>query len=138
MAKKSSREVREQTRLAALKAASQASPVKAEKPQAPIQYERNEVNIGPDNSYVDNFDDTNNESSNAVVSGSQQVNKKSVFAPPKNDSTIAQSLESMAMLSSNKQVRISQPASQIGGRCRACGYPIKSSERFCENCGIDI
>ncbi|MEC8249723.1 MAG: zinc ribbon domain-containing protein [Candidatus Thermoplasmatota archaeon] len=136
---KSSREVREQTRLAALRAASQASPVKAEKPQAPIQYERNEVKIGPDNSYVDNFDDdTNNEFSNAVVSELQQVNKTSVFAPPKNDSTIAQSLESMAMLSSNEPTKIIQPGAPLGERCRACGYPIKPSDRFCENCGIDI
>ena len=139
VSKKSSREVREQRRLAALRAASQASPVKAEKPQAPIQYERNEVKIGPDNSYVDNFDDdTNKESSNAVGSEPQQVSKTSVFAPPKNDSTIAQSLESMAMLPSNQEAKIIQPASSIGERCKACGYPIKSSDRFCENCGIDI
>ena len=48
----------------------------------------------------------NNEFSNAVVSEPQQVNKTSVFAPPKNDSTIAQSLESMAMLSSNEQLKL--------------------------------
>ncbi len=139
VSKKSSSEDREQARLAALKAASEASPVKAEKPQAPIQYERNEVKIGPDNSYIDNFDDdANQEAYNVDISGQQQVNRTSVFAPPKTNSTVVESLESMAMLPSNKQSKHSQSVYSSSERCRACGYPIKSSDRFCENCGIDI
>ena len=51
----SARESREQKRISALKAASEAAPVKAEKPQAPITYERNEVEIGPESNYVDDY-----------------------------------------------------------------------------------
>ena len=51
----SATDTREQRRQVALKAASDAAPVRAEKPQAPIQYERNQVEIGPDSEYIDNF-----------------------------------------------------------------------------------
>ena len=58
-------DTREQRRQVALKAASQASPVRAEKPQAPIQYERNQVEIGPDSEYIDNFSDDSKSSIDA-------------------------------------------------------------------------
>jgi predicted amidophosphoribosyltransferase len=44
----------------------------------------------------------------------------------------------MAMLPSNKPTSFVQPTQQQGRRCRGCGYPIKSGDRFCDNCGLDV
>ena len=135
----SARESREQKRKAALEAASQAAPIRAEKPQAPIQYERNEVDIGPESTYVDDYDKESSQLPDATESPSiQQAKNYSAFAPPNTNSFNNQTLESMAMLPSNKPTSFVQPTQQQGRRCRGCGYPIKSDDRFCDNCGLDV
>ena len=135
----SARESREQKRISALKAAAEAAPVKSEKPQAPIQYERNKVEIGPDSNYVDDYaqesipeDDVSN------VDSIQQEKNYSAFAPPNNNTLGKQTLESMAMLPSSNPSSFVQSTPQQRPRCRGCGYPITSGDRFCENCGLDV
>ena len=137
--KSSAQESREEKRMTALKAASEAAPVKAEKPQAPIQYERNEVEVGPESNYKDDY---NEESKEIVESGNLkpvvEAKTYSAFAPPNNNSLGSQTLESMAMLPSNNPTSFANPTSIQGPRCRGCGYSIKSSDRFCDNCGLDV
>lgn len=137
--KSSAQESREEKRMTALKAASEAAPVRAEKPQAPIQYERNEVEVGPESNYKDDY---NEESKEIVESGNLkpvvEAKTYSAFAPPNNNSLGSQTLESMAMLPSNNPTSSANPTSIQGPRCRGCGYSIKSSDRFCDNCGLDV
>jgi len=137
--KSSAQESREEKRMTALKAASEAAPVRAEKPQAPIQYERNEVEVGPESNYIDDY---NEESKETVESGNAkpvvEAKNYSAFAPPNNNSLGSQTLESMAMLPSNNPTSSANPTSIQGPRCRGCGYSIKSSDRFCDNCGLDV
>ena len=137
--KSSAQESREEKRMTALKAASEAAPVRAEKPQAPIQYERNEVEVGPESNYKDDY---NEESKEIVESGNLkpvvEAKTYSAFAPPNNNSLGSQTLESMAMLPSNNPTSFANPTSIQGPRCRGCGYSIKSNDRFCDNCGLDV
>jgi len=137
--KSSAQESREEKRMTALKAASEAAPVRAEKPQAPIQYERNEVEVGPESNYKDDY---NEESKEIVESGNLkpvvEAKTYSAFAPPNNNSLASQTLESMAMLPSNNPTSSANPTSIQGPRCRGCGYSIKSGDRFCDNCGLDV
>ena len=137
--KSSAQESREEKRMTALKAASEAAPVRAEKPQAPIQYERNEVEVGPESNYIDDY---NEESKETVESGNAkpvvEAKNYSAFAPPNNNSLGSQTLESMAMLPSNNPTSSANPTSIQGPRCRGCGYSIKSGDRFCDNCGLDV
>jgi hypothetical protein len=137
--KSSAQESREEKRMTALKAASEAAPVRAEKPQAPIQYERNEVEVGPESNYIDDY---NEESKETVESGNLkpvvEAKNYSAFAPPNNNSLGSQTLESMAMLPSNNPTSFANPTSIQGPRCRGCGYSIKSGDRFCDNCGLDV
>ena len=137
--KSSAQESREEKRMTALKAASEAAPVRAEKPQAPIQYERNEVEVGPESNYIDDY---NEESKETVESGNAkpvvEAKTYSAFAPPNNNSLGSQTLESMAMLPSNNPTSSANPTSIQGPRCRGCGYSIKSGDRFCDNCGLDV
>ena len=137
--KSSAQESREEKRMTALKAASEAAPVRAEKPQAPIQYERNEVEVGPESNYKDDY---NEESKEIVESGNLkpvvEAKNYSAFAPPNNNSLGSQTIESMAMLPSNNPTSSANPTPIQGPRCRGCGYSIKSGDRFCDNCGLDV
>ena len=137
--KSSASDNREQKRLAALQAASDASPVKAEKPQVPIQYERNQVVIGPESAYVDDFASDNNRSAEPkTTDAAPQTKQYTAFAPPNNNTTVSQSLESMAMLPSSSPRDTTLPKQNQAQVCHACGYPIKPDDRFCDNCGIDV
>ena len=137
--KSSARDSREQKRMSALESASQAAPVMAEKPQAPIQYERNEVEIGPQSTYIDNYEQESTQVSDKNDSPPvQQVKNYSAFAPPNTNSLNNQTMESMAMLPSNNPSGFVQPNQQQGPRCRGCGYSVKSGDRFCDNCGLDV
>ena len=130
---------REQRRQVALKAASDAAPVRAEKPQAPIQYERNQVEIGPDSDYVDNFSEQQQSSlSDEQPEPPRQAKSSSAFAPPINNKSIDQTLESMAMLSSSNPSFVSPQSPNKGLTCSSCGYPIKPDDRYCDNCGIGL
>ena len=128
---------REQQRITALKLASSAAPVRAEKPQAPIQYERNEVDIGPQSEYIDNYNQSATEQANESVSTST-AKDFSAFSPPKNTISSAQTLESMAMLPSSKSISPTSQNLPKSQHCRGCGYPIKPGDRFCDNCGLDV
>ena len=130
---------REQRRQAALKAASEADPVRAERPQAPIQYERNVVEIGPESDYIDNFGENQQATDSVYPTESSSPTKDySAFAPQSNISASNQTLESMAMLSATGSEFISaQPSSSVL-TCRSCGYPIKPEDRYCDNCGEDL
>ena len=130
---------REQRRQVALKAASDAAPVRAEKPQAPIQYERNQVEIGPDSDYVDNFSEQQQSSlTDAQPDPPRQAKSSSAFAPPINNKSIDQTLESMAMLSSSNPSFVSPQSPNKGLTCSSCGYPIKPDDRYCDNCGMGL
>ncbi len=130
---------REQRRQVALKAASDAAPVRAEKPQAPIQYERNQVEIGPDSDYVDNFSEQQQSSlSDEQPDPPRQAKSSSAFAPPINNKSIDQTLESMAMLSSSNPSFVSPQSPNKGLTCSSCGYPIKPDDRYCDNCGMGL
>ena len=130
---------REQRRQVALKAASDAAPVRAEKPQAPIQYERNQVEIGPDSDYVDNFSEQQQSSlSDEQPDLPRQAKSSSAFAPPINNKSIDQTLESMAMLSSSNPSFVSPQSPNKGLTCSSCGYPIKPDDRYCDNCGMGL
>ena len=137
--KSSAQESREEKRMTALKAASEAAPVRAEKPQAPIQYERNEVDVGPESNYVDDYSEESRETvENGNVKPVVEAKNYSAFAPPNNNSIGNQTLESMAMLPSNNSTSFANPTPVQGRRCRGCGYSIKSGDRFCDNCGLDV
>lgn len=137
--KSSSQESREAKRITALKAASEAAPVRAEKPQAPIQYERNEVEVGPESNYVDDYrQESNDIVENVNLKPVAEVKNYSAFAPPNNNSLGNQTLESMAMLPSNNSLSFAKQNQQQGPKCRGCGYSIKSGDRFCDNCGLDV
>ena len=132
-------DTREQRRQVALKAASDAAPVRAEKPQAPIQYERNQVEIGPDSEYIDNFSEDQQASSNDAQSARLgQAKSSSAFAPPSNNKSIDQTLESMAMLSANNPSFVSPKSPNKALTCSSCGYPIKPDDRYCDNCGMGL
>ena len=139
----SSVETREEKRMAALTAAAEAAPVQAVKPQAPIQYERNEVSIEPDSevSYSENVESDPPDITEQPVSHnnlSPAGKNYSAFAPPNTANNSTQSIESMAMLPSSNQQTFTAPASVQQPRCRGCNYPIKSGDRFCDNCGLDV
>ena len=122
---------REQRRQVALKAASDAAPVRAEKPQAPIQYERNQVEIGPDSDYVDNFSEQQqSSSSDAQPELPRQAKSSSAFAPPINYKSMDQTLESMAMFSSSNPSFVSPQSPNKGLTCSSCGYPVKPDDRY--------
>jgi hypothetical protein len=132
-------DTREQRRQVALKAASDAAPVRAEKPQAPIQYERNQVEIGPDSEYIDNFSQDQQASSNDAQSVRLgQAKSSSAFAPPIDNKSLDQTLESMAMLSANNPSFVSPQSPNKAPTCSSCGYPIKPDDRYCDNCGMGL
>ena len=135
----SATDTREQRRQVALKAASDAAPVRAEKPQAPIQYERNQVEIGPDSEYIDNFSEDQQASSNDAQSVRLgQAKSSSAFAPPIDNKSLDQTLESMAMLSANNPSFVSPQSTNKALTCSSCGYPIKPDDRYCDNCGMGL
>ena len=137
--KPSAQESRDEKRITALKAASEAAPVRAEKPQAPIQYVRNEVEVGPESNYVDDYKEESRETvESSNVKPVVEAKNYSAFAPPNSNSLGSQTLESMAMLPSNNSTSFAKPTPIQGPRCRGCGYSIKSGERFCDNCGLDV
>ena len=137
--KQSAKGDRESRRIAALQAASQASPVKASRPQAPIQYERTEVKIGPDSNYIDNFNETKeNEFDKNNDLPNQQKQTHSAFAPPNNQNNVAQSLESMAMLSTNNKKSFTKSSNTQSYVCKKCGYRFRAGDRFCDNCGSEL
>ena len=140
---KSSVETREEKRMAALTAAAEAAPVQAVKPQAPIQYERNEVSIEPNSevSYSENIESDSPDITEQPVSQnnlSAAGKNYSAFAPPNTANNSPQSIESMAMLPNSNQQAVTAPASVQQPRCRGCNYPIQSGDRFCDNCGLDV
>ena len=129
----SSAESREERRMAALTAAAEAAPVRAVKPQAPIQYERNEVSIEPDS-------DTPNvlEQQGLPNNPTPVVKNYSAFAAPNAGNNSTHSIEAMAMLPNSNQQTFNPPVSVQQPQCRGCNYPIKSGDRFCDNCGLDV
>lgn len=139
----SSAESREERRMAALTAAAEAAPVRAVKPQAPIQYERNEVSIEPDSEvlYSDNVDsDTPNvlEQQGLPNNPTPVVKNYSAFAAPNAGNNSTHSIEAMAMLPNSNQRTFNPPVSVQQPQCRGCNYPIKTGDRFCDNCGLDV
>ena len=139
----SSAKSRDERRMAALTAAAEAAPVRAVKPQAPIQYERNEVSIEPysEVSYSDNVDsNTPNvlEQQGLPNNPTPVVKNYSAFAAPNAGNNSTHSIEAMAMLPNSNQQTFNPPVSVQQPQCRGCNYPIKSGDRFCDNCGLDV
>lgn len=136
---KSAREKRDGRRLSALKAASDATPVKAEKPQVPIQFERNEVVLTPDSEVIHTEDVSSKEPkvSSQVYTEQSIGTNYSNFSANNIQTGSNQSIESMAMMPSTTLQTFTQPTPNAA-RCRGCSYVVKKEERFCENCGLDI
>ena len=139
----SSAESREERRMAALTAAAEAAPVRAVKPQAPIQYERNEVSIEPDSEVLYSDDVVTNtpnvlEQQGLPNNPTPVVKNYSAFAAPNAGNNSTHSIEAMAMLPNSNQQTFTAPVSVQKLQCRGCNYPIKTGDRFCDNCGLDV
>tara|TARA_B100001564_G_C20654651_1_gene678561 strand:+ start:226 stop:1176 length:951 start_codon:yes stop_codon:yes gene_type:complete len=134
----SAKEYREKQRFSALQAAATAAPVKAQRPNAPIQYERNEVLIEQDSNEINDDISPPMESENFVNSGDMNSNPKTYpnFSARTIDNVQTQSIESMAMMNTFSSQVVSQKLQN--SKCRGCGYSVKKEQRFCENCGLDI
>ena len=139
-------QLREETRQAALRAASSASPVTAQRPVAPLRAasspsdgELKMTTMSDDGG----IDLVVSEKGDAVAQSPQlQSESEKVYAWDSN--TPAQqsneSIESMAMIST-PQYEMNQPteviASPTGKLCRGCNATIPQGEPFCLECGLD-
>ena len=137
---------REEKRLAALRAASSAAPVTAQRPVAPM---RTVARTNDDELKMTTMSDDGgidsvvSEQGNVLPQPSQpQSETEKVYAWDSN--TPAQqsdeSIESMAMISV-PQYEVTQPteiiSSPLGKLCRGCNATIPQDEPFCLQCGLD-
>ena len=142
-------EEREERRIGALTAASNAAPVAISKPNSPLQTTRRDVDstlkatsMTDEGEKEVSLDGRNNADYNQ--SSEEQVTysmDKDAYSWDKEiQATNSQSIESMAMLPSTQNLQnqqISNPV-KVQKTCRGCGSVTPPNERFCLNCGLDI
>ena len=142
-------EEREERRIDALTAASNAAPVAVSRPNTPLQTTRRDVDStlkatsmtdeGEKEVSLDGRNNTDyNRSSEEQVTYS--MDKDAYSWDKEIQATNSQSIESMAMLpgTQNPQSQqISNPV-KVQKTCRGCGSVTPPNERFCLNCGLDI
>ena len=139
-------ERREEKRQAALRAASTASPVTAQRPVAPLRTvsrtngEELKITTMSDDGGIDSYV---SEQGEQVMSTSKlQSESEKVYAWDSNTPSqqSSESIESMAMIST-PQYEVTQPteliSSPTGKLCRGCNAPIPQDEPFCLQCGLD-
>ena len=142
-------EQREERRIDALTAASNAAPVAVSRPNTPLQTTRRDVDStlkatsmtdeGEKEVSLDGRNNTDyNRSSEEQVTYS--MDKDAYSWDKEIQATNSQSIESMAMLPGTQNPQnqqISNPV-KVQKTCRGCGSVTPPNERFCLNCGLDI
>ena len=138
-------EIREEKRQAALRAASSASPVTAQRPVAPIRTvsrssdEELKITSMSDDGGIDSF--VSEQGKDVISTNQSQSESEKVYAWDSNTpSQSTESIESMAMIST-PQYEMTQPteviSSPTGNLCRGCNALIPQDEPFCLQCGLD-
>lgn len=143
-------EEREERRINALTAASDAAPVAVSRPNTPLQTTRRDVDstLKATSMTDEGEKEVSLDGRNAVESNpssneepvSYSMDKDAYSWDKEIQATNSQSIESMAMLPgtqnrSNQQISI--PV-KVQKTCRGCGAVTPPNERFCLNCGLDI
>lgn len=139
-------ERREEKRQTALRAASTASPVTAQRPVAPIRTvsspndEELKITTLTDQGSIESV--MSSQGTNISVDNNPQPETEKVYAWDSNSPALNsnESIESMAMMST-PQYETSQPTKVIvspsGALCRGCNALIPQGEPFCLQCGLD-
>lgn len=138
--------LREEKRQAALRAASSASPVTAQRPVAPMRRvsSANDGELKMTTMSDDGgIDSVVSEKGDAVSQSTHsQSETEKVYAWDSNTPAqqLGESIESMAMIST-PQYELTQPteliSSPTGKLCRGCNATIPQDEPFCLECGLD-
>jgi hypothetical protein len=144
---KDARQSRKEFRTAQLTAASQANPVVAQRPVAPMQQkkdtESDEIKMttmsddGGHETYVNTEGIVVAEDSSQ--NGTSEAEK--VYAWDKEMSanqSSEESLESMAMLGGSPTITSPQITTVAGKQCGSCGIAVSDSDRFCDGCGTSL
>jgi len=127
-----SRARREAARIQRLEAASQATPVVAQRPVAPLRMgqREDETDVSMTTMSDGGGIDTIISTSGAVFEETPAFDEKTVPPVP------TQSLESMAMMGANPSSN--SDFAHAGPECRGCQARAGSDERFCPQCGLDL
>ena len=127
-----SRADREAERQARLRQAATSAPVTAQRPVAPLR-----MNKSNDDTEVNMTSMSDSGGVETVMTTSGMV-RSDVDAATTNKQVpnVQESLESMAMM--GQAPSASRQIATAGPRCRGCGAPVASSERFCPHCGLDL
>ena len=141
--------IREEKRISALKAASNASPVYVSRPNTPLQTTRRDV----DSTLKATSMTDQGEQEDFLVAAGNEIQSADLEQPstvnyPQNQdayswdsdmkTTSSESIESMAMIPGQVQSTIPIISAKTQKTCRGCGYATPDNERFCPNCGLDI
>jgi len=123
-----SRAVRESQRQARLRGAASAAPVTAQRPVAPLRFDKTQ-----DESEVNMTSMSDSGGVETVMSTSGQVrNESAASAAP----TVGQSLESMAML--GESPASASNLTTAGPKCPGCGGAVSPADLYCPHCGLDL
>ena len=145
---KDARQSRKEFRTAQLTAASQANPVVAQRPVAPMQQKKDtktdeiKMTTMSDDGGHETFVTTEGL---VVAEGSSQNGTDSetekVYAWDKEmnaNQSSEESLESMAMLGGSPTTASPQITTVTGKQCGNCGAAVSDSDRFCDGCGTSL
>ena len=126
-----SRADREAQRLARLRQAASQAPVVAQRPVAPLRFNKSD-----DESEVNMTSMSDSGGVETVITTSGQETQPGFSAEKSTPSLPQESLESMAMMGQAPSASV-QVATK-GPRCRGCQAPVGAQERYCPHCGLDI
>jgi hypothetical protein len=136
------RALRKQARLSA---ASQADPVTAQRPVAPIRTKsqsKEETQLRVTSmSDGGGIDSAVNASGEAIDAPSEPTEAEKVYAwDQPTGASPEHSIEDMAMLSTpiRTSAPLVQPVAEQAPICRGCGKQVAIGERFCPHCGLDL
>lgn len=123
-----SRADRESQRQARLRGAASAAPVTAQRPVAPLRFDKTQ-----DESEVNMTSMSDSGGVETVMSTSGQVRDESAASPAP---TAGQSLESMAML--GESTGSASNLATAGPKCPGCGGAVSPADLYCPHCGLDL
>ena len=126
------RSKREADRLSRLQAASESSPVIAQRPVAPLQTSRKTESLGDE---LISYSDTGGVQT-AITTSGEEVSQSNVKNVEKSPIVPSESLESMAMLGTITSQPV--PAQTGVQSCPGCSKTAALNERYCSNCGLDL
>jgi hypothetical protein len=127
-----SRGAREERRQALLRQAALASPVVAQRPVAPIRFNKSE-----DTAEVNMTSMSDSGGVETVISTTgKEIEAVDPVTKDYGAFVVAESLESMAMLGQPPSSATAFTTS--GPSCRGCSAPVGVQEKFCPHCGLDI